>query len=174
MVGLRLVRLIESHSEALSRGLTEQIHKSERTSDFRGIRAADLRQGTTEVYRNLGEWLLQKTESDIEDRFRRIGSRRSAEGVRLPQFVWALMLTRDYLWRFLEQEGFADNIVKLHAEHELYQLLNQFFDRAMYYGILGYGDARQQNKPKSDLARMEELARSIGLISEHKTARDTV
>ncbi len=172
MVGLRLVRLIESHSEALARGLTERIHKSERTSDFCRIPAADLRLAAAEVYRNLGEWLLQKTEADIEDRFRRIGSRRSAEGVRLHQFVWALMLTRSHLWRFLEQEGFADNIVKLRAEQELCQLLNQFFDRAIYYGILGYGDTRQQNKPKSDLARMEELAASIGLISERKATSD--
>jgi hypothetical protein len=170
MVGLRLVRLIERHSERLSRALAEQIRKSERTSDFRKIQAKDLQLAAAEVYRNLGEWLLQKTEKDIEDRFRTIGSRRAADGVGLHQFVWALMLTRDHLWHFLDQEGFADNIVKLHGEQELRQMLNQFFDRAIYYGILGYGETGQLDKAKCDLARVEGLAISIGLMSERRTS----
>jgi len=80
MLGIRLVRLIEQHSEALSRGLSEQIRSSERTSDFKQIPSKDLRLAATEVYRNLGEWLLQKTERDIATRFKAIAFRRSAEG----------------------------------------------------------------------------------------------
>ena len=174
MVGLKLVRLIERHSERLARGLTERIRKSERTSDFRKIPPEDLQLAAAEVYRNLGEWLLQKTENDIENQFRTIGSRRAGEGVRLHQFVWALLLTRNHLWHFLEQEGFADNIVALHGERELCQMLNQFFDRAAYYGVIGYGEARQNTVPKTDLAKLEALARSIGLVSERKTTSDTI
>ena len=63
MLTLKLVRLIEKHSEELVGGLTEQIHLSERTSDFRKIAAAELELAAAEeVYRNLGEWLLQKTD----------------------------------------------------------------------------------------------------------------
>jgi hypothetical protein len=166
MLGMKLVRLIEAHSEALSRGLMEQIRKSERTSDFRKIPPNDLRLAAAEVYRNLGEWLLQKTESDIANRFRSIAARRLAEGIGLHQTVWALMLTRDHLLRFLRREAFADNIVELHGELELQQMLNQFFDRAVYYVILGYDEARQQCAPKSDLRRVQELAISIGLMPE--------
>jgi hypothetical protein len=148
MVGLKVVRLIERHSERLARGLTEEIRRSERTSDFRKVPPKDLQLAAAEVYRNLGEWVLQRTEHDIEVRFRAIGTRRATQGVSLHQFVWALMLTRDHMWRFLEQEAFADNIVQLHGELELQQMLNQFFDRAVYYGILGYHEAEQQNSPK--------------------------
>jgi hypothetical protein len=45
------------------------------------------------------------------------------------------MLSRDHLCRFLEQEGFADNIVALRGEQELRQMLNQFFDRASTMGF---------------------------------------
>lgn len=170
MVGIRLVRLIERHAERLAGGVTEQIRESERTSDFRKIPSPDLQLAAVDVYRNLGEWLLQKTEEDVEKRFRALGSRRAAEGVGRHQFVWALMLTRDHLWRFLEQEGFADNIVALRGEQELRQMLNQFFDRAIYYGILGYDEAsRNAGHPKSDLARAEDLAISIGLMSQRST-----
>lgn len=170
MLGMKLVRLIEAHSEALSRGLMEQICKSERTSDFRKIPSTELRLAAAEVYRDLGEWLLQKTESDIAGRFRVIAARRAAQGIGLHQFVWALMLTRDHLLRFLRREAFADNIVELHGELELQQMLNQFFDRAVYYAILGYDEARQESSPKSDLRKVQELAVSIGLTSAPNTS----
>lgn len=164
MLAMRLVRLIEAHSDELSRGLTEQIRKSERTSDFRNIRAEDLRLAGTEVYRNLGEWLLQKTEGDIAERFRAVAARRAAEGIGLQQFVWALMLSRDHLWHFLRHESFADNVVALYGEMELLGLLNQFFDRAIYHAILGYTEAAE-SEVKSELQRARDLAISIGLMS---------
>jgi hypothetical protein len=52
MLRMRLVRLIERHSEALSRELTEQIRSSERTSDFRRIPSKELQLAAAEVYRN--------------------------------------------------------------------------------------------------------------------------
>ena len=60
MLAMKLVRLIEKHSEALSRELMEQVLKSELTSDFQKIPQEDLRLAATDLYRNLGEWLLQK------------------------------------------------------------------------------------------------------------------
>jgi hypothetical protein len=156
MVGLTLMRMIERHSERLARGLAEQICRSDRTSDFRKIPSKDLQLAAAEVYRNLGEWVLQKTEHDIECWFRAIGARRAAEGISLHQFVWALMLTRDYLWRFLDHEVFSDSIVQLHGELELQQILNQFFDRAVYYGILGYRDPGPQDSPKTRASESPE------------------
>ena len=164
MLGMRLVRLIEAHSNELSRGLTEKIRTSDRTPDFRKIPSEDLRLAAAEVYRNLGEWLLQKTESDIETRFRAAGARRAADGVRMHQMVWALLLSREHLWQFLRHQSFADNVVALYGELELQRVLNQFFDRAIFYAVLGYEEA-SRCIPKGDLARARELAVSIGLIA---------
>ena len=164
MLAMRLVRLIEAHSETLSKGLTDLIRKSDRTSDFRRIPSEDLRLAATEVYRNLGEWLLQKTEHDISERFRTVAQRRASEGIRLHQFVWALMLSRDHLWRFLRHESFADNVVALYGEMELQVLLNQFFDRAIYHAITGYAEAAEA-VAKDELKRARDLAISIGLMS---------
>ncbi len=169
MLGMKLVRLVERHSETLSRGLTEHIQSSERTSDFRKLPPATLERAAAEVYRNLGEWLLQKTETDIAARFRLIAARRAAEGISQHQLVWALMMTRDYLLNFLRQQAFADSIVELHGELELDQLLNQFFDRAIYHAVLGY-NARPEITAKSDLERARELVASIGLLPQPKHA----
>lgn len=166
MLAMKLVRLIEAHSEELSRRLAQKIRKSERTSDFAKIPPEKLRLAATEVYRNLGEWLLQKTEGDIALRFKAIATQRASEGISLQQFVWALMLTRDHLAHFLRREAFADTIVDLHGELELQQLLNQFFDRAIYFAILGYKEAGRKSAPKRELTRARELAVAIGLMSE--------
>lgn len=165
MLGMKLVRLIEAHSETLSRGLAEQLQSSDRTSDFRDVSREDLQRRASEVYRNLGEWLLQKTESDIATRFRMIAAQRASEGIRLNQYIWALTVTRDHLWRFLRQQAYADNIFELHGELEVLELLNQFFDRAIYYGTIGYQEAIRETTSKGDLRRIRDLAVSIGLMS---------
>lgn len=170
MLGMRLVKLIEARSGELCRDLTEQIRRSERTSDFKKIPAEELRLAAGEVYRNLGEWLLQKTDHDIEHRFREVAAQRMGEGIRLHQFVWALLLTRDHLWQFLRYQSVGDNIVALFGELELQRLLNHFFDRAIYYAVLGYEEP-ERGTAKGELARVRDLAVSIGLMSAEETKR---
>ena len=133
MLGLKLVRLIERHSEELALGLAQRLQDSERTQDFKKIPRDELHLTAMEVYRNLEEWLLQKKEDDIEKRFRAIAGRRAAQAVRLQQLVWALIISRNHLWHFLQRECFVDSIVEVFGELEVQQLLNQFFDRAVYY-----------------------------------------
>jgi len=169
MVALKLVRLIEKHSEELVQGLAEQIQASERMCDFRKIPPADLQLAAAEVYRNLGEWLLQKTEEDIERRFAAIAARRAAERISLHQFVWALIVSRDHLWRFLQREAFACNVVELYGEIELHQMLTQFFDRAVYYGVLAYDKAERQGRGKTILS---SEARPPMLVGTRSSAED--
>ena len=144
MGGSRLVRLIENHSEELAIGLTAKLRQSERTLDFRKVPAEELQETTAALYRNLGEWLLNKTEDDIEKHFTSIAKRRAADGIRLQQFVWALTISRNHLYRFLLGHAFADSIFELYSELELQQLLNQFFERATYYGVAAYEEARER------------------------------
>jgi hypothetical protein len=158
MLGMRFVRLIETHSQTLTLGLVEHIRTSDRTSDFRKISAEELQLAVKDVYRNLGEWLLQKTEGDIAHRFLAIGARRASQGIRLHQLVWALILSRDHLFHFLQREAFADNLFELHGELELHQLLNQFFDRALYHAIVGFNETNHTPTLKGDLRPVRDIA----------------
>ncbi|HXZ27682.1 MAG TPA: hypothetical protein VEG08_06745 [Terriglobales bacterium] len=138
MLTYRLVRLIESHSEQLAHGLLEKVHSSERTTDFRKIPAAELEVRVREIYQNLGDWLLRKTEADIQRRYNEIGARRASQGVRLSQMIWAIIGVKEHLWEFLKREGLVDRPVELLSELELFSLLDQFFDRAIYHATVGY------------------------------------
>jgi len=154
MVGSRLVRLIERHSEELAMGLAAKLKQSERTSDFRRIPSGELQKTTAELYHNLGEWLLTKTEKDIERHFVLLAERRAATGVSLQHFVWALIISRNHLYQFLLGQSFADSIFELYNELEVQQLLNQFFERATYYGIAGYEAARERDRMRATVARV--------------------
>lgn len=153
MLGSRLVHLIEKHAEELAIGLTAKLRESDLTSDFRKIPAEELQKTAAELYRNLGEWLLRKTDKDIEQHFVSIAQHRAAGGVRLPQFVWAVIISRNLLYQFLLGHAFADSIFELYSELELQQLLNQFFERATYYGVVGYEQGRDRAKANVAPAR---------------------
>ena len=138
MIALRLVHLIESHSEELAEGLTKKLLSSERTRDLRKIPADELHHRCHEIYRNLSDWLLNKTEHDIEGVYKALGARRAGQGISIAGLTWAILLTKEHLWTFLEWEGVHGGLHNVFGELELLRLLDQFFDRAVYYAAVGY------------------------------------
>ena len=138
MLSLKLVQLIEKHSDQLAQGLCEKLRRAEKTKHFLQVPGDELEAGASDVYRHLGEWLLTKTETDIELRYKDIGARRAAQGVPLDEWVWAIILTKEHLWGFLQRESLLDRAFEVYGELELLRLLDQFFDRAIYYGLMGY------------------------------------
>jgi len=141
MFSYRLVRLIESHADALAAGLEERVQTNSQVSHFREIPAHELRERVYEIYRHLGEWLLGKNELDIEHRYLEIGMRRAHQGVPLSELIQAIVLTKENLWDFLKSEAVMDRAVEIMGELELLQMLEMFFDRAIYYASVGYEEA---------------------------------
>jgi hypothetical protein len=138
MIALRLVRLIESHSDQLAEGLVSKIKTSPRTADMRKVPEDELRRRVHEILQHLSEWLLTKTNTDIERHYVDLGSRRAAQGVSLADLCWAIVLTKEHLWEFLQKQGFLHSPVEIYGEMELLRLLDQFFDRAVCYAAEGY------------------------------------
>lgn len=138
MLAYRLVRLIETHSDALAAGLLQRVQTSELTQGYHNVPPEELKQRVYEIYRHLGDWLLGKTEFDIEARYREIGVRRAQQHVPLSELTMTIILTKENLWEFLKKESVLDRPVEVFGELELLQLLEQFFDHAIYYAAVGY------------------------------------
>jgi len=139
VLGWRLVRLIETHSDQLARGLLDRIENSERCREFvQRVPPEDLKQKVYEIYHHLGQWLLRKTEHDVEQRYVAIGELRAGQGVPLSQLMFVIVATKEHLWEYVTQEAMADRPVDLFQELELFQLVEQFFDRAVYFAAIGY------------------------------------
>ena len=75
---------------------------------------------------------------DIEARYREIGARRAEQKVPISQLVMTIVLTKDNLFEYLKQTSVLDRPVEIFGELELIQLLEQFFDRAVYFACLGF------------------------------------
>ena len=141
MLALRLVHLIESHSDELADGLIRKLHTSDRMRDLREVPTAELHARCREIYRNLSTWLVCKTEKDIEEVYTRLGARRAEQGVSLAHLVWAILQTKEHLWDFLDREGYHGGAQDVFGELELLRQLDQFFDRAVYFAADGYEHA---------------------------------
>ena len=141
----RLIDLIETNAARLSQSLLESVLSSDRTTDMRREDSTQLLQRAKEIYGDLGNWLLTKTDTEIEQRYRQIGERLAKLGIPESHWVWSIALGRQHLWRFLQTEAFPEGAFQVFSQLELVQLLDQFFDRAIYYGILGYEAGRQKS-----------------------------
>jgi len=142
MFSIRLVKLIEAHADKLAQGLMHSLQTSPRSSELlRKVPADELKSRVQEIYRNLGDWLLNKTESEIEERYTGLGMRRARQGVPFCEFMWAIILTKEYLWEHLQSEGLLEEPVELLGELELLHDLERFFDRATYFAAVGYESA---------------------------------
>jgi hypothetical protein len=139
----KLVQLIEEHSRPLAAGLLERVKKSPFLQEYRNVPDAELTQRVQEIYSQLGEWLTNGREQDIANRYSEIGARRAAQGVPLSQLIWTIVLVKENLWEYLKRNAKAEDLYELSGAHEMLQLLEQFFDRAMYFGAVGY-ERKQQ------------------------------
>ena len=106
MLAVRLVRLIEKNIGPLSHDLSEIVWKSPQCSDLSKVPATELEARTREIYRNLSDWLLDKTESQIERRYTELGAARAAQGER-----YAAELRRAVIG-----EGLLDFRARVHDE----------------------------------------------------------
>jgi hypothetical protein len=142
MFAIRLVQLIEAHSDELSKGLMRRLETAPQCAELlRKVPSDELERRAHEIYRNLSDWLLTKTESEIEERYIGLGVRRARQGVPFSQFLWAVTLTKEYLWEHLEKEGLLEEPVELLGEIELVHNLERFFERATYFAAVGYESA---------------------------------
>ncbi len=148
MLAYRLVRLIETHSDALAAGLLNKVQASELTGSYRNVAPEELKQRVYEIYRHLGDWLLGKSAFDIEQRYEEIGARRAHQGVPISELIWVIILTKENLWEFLKKESLMERPVEVFGELEMLLLLDQFFDRAIYYASAGYerANAREASR----------------------------
>ena len=141
-----LVQLIENHSDRLAETMLIKLQNCEKCASFRQVPREEFRQRVYEVYDHLGEWLVSKQEEDVARRYVEIGTQRERQGVLLSELMYAIILTREHLWDFLKHEAGIEKPKEVFGELEMMELLEQFFDRAMYYAAQGYEQSRKTQK----------------------------
>ncbi len=150
MLATRLVHLIESHADQLSQRLIHKLEHDPHCSELRKVPMEELQARSYEIYRHLADWLVRKTEADLQQAYVEIGARRARQNVAFSHVLYALAATKEELWRFLQEEGIVTKPIELFGEMELFRMLDQFFDRALYYAATGYEQARRASAAAAD------------------------
>jgi RsbT co-antagonist protein rsbRD N-terminal domain len=149
MLGARLLQLLQAHAGSLTNDVMRDLKTNERTATFRRLKAADLEARVAALYWNLGKWIGNPDESAIREEYQETGRSRFREGVRISEMVYALLLTKQHLRRYIRDHGLVDFAgdrvlpdellpLELHSIQELNYQVGEFFDRALYHLARGY------------------------------------
>lgn len=138
MLAARLVAKIERHAVELTRRVVHELQTNTRTPSYHRLDPQENYARVFNVVSNLGAWLDRKSDAATESAYRTLGTKRFREGIPLGGVVYALMLTERVLRSFIQTEGWANSALELHQQVELYNLIDDFFGRAIYFTVLSY------------------------------------
>ena len=150
----KFIRLVEDHAEALTKEWIKEIKSNPSTVGYRKVDEAILGVRVFDVYRRLGEWVMNADPSDPKtaEHFIKLGRERAGEKLKNSEVIYALILARVVLWRYIVDQGIITSTIDLHQSLEFYQKVNNFFDKATYFVAVGFEsvDKEDQDKLKNE------------------------
>ena len=142
----KLVQHMKNNADSMSERLIEKIRNSEQCSEFLlKVPAEDQKRQALEIYIDLTDWLALEGDLNIEQRYAALGVRRANQGVSFSHLFWAVCIAREYLWEYMQQECLLEEPVEFWGGIMLLRSLNRFFDRALYFTLVGYQRAANTN-----------------------------
>jgi hypothetical protein len=156
MFARKFIDHVETHADQLCEEFMQKINRSDRCRELlHKVPAEEQKQSTREIYRNLTDWLLNNTESVTEKHYVSLGMRRAQQGVPFSELFWAVCAAREYFWEYMERETLLDEPADFWGGVRSLHSLDSFFDRALYFVIIGYQTGRQ-----------DELARAAAISTK--------
>ena len=135
----KLVQLMKANSSALSEALVQKIRACGQCVDLLfKVPETEHKEYALEIFQDLTQWLGHETDSILERRYVALGIRRVEQGVPLSQVFWAVTIAREFLWDYTQQQCLHEEPVEFWGGVLLLRSLNSFFDRALYYLLIGY------------------------------------
>ena len=149
MLGARLLMLIQSHAGPLTHDAVEDLRTNERTPTFRRLDPADVDRRVSALFYNLATWIGNANEEAVRREYEDMGRVRFREGVHVSELVYALVITKQHLRRYIRDHGLVDFAgdriapqellpLELYSIQELNYQVGEFFDRALYHLARGY------------------------------------
>ncbi|MFA3782276.1 RsbRD N-terminal domain-containing protein [Melioribacteraceae bacterium 4301-Me] len=136
----KFVHLVENNAHLLTSQWVEEVKRNPSTKGYRNLSEAELRSRVFDVYKRLGEW-LQSDENIYQQtaqHFFNLGKTRAKEGLKVSEVVYALILNRVILWKFVINNGIIDTAIDYHHAIDFYHKVTNFFDKAEYFVCVGY------------------------------------
>ena len=149
----KLIEHMKRNADNLSTAVFQKIRKSERCRELcMRVRDQEQKRSTTEIYLDLTDWLAADAAPGMEQRYIAFGSRRAEQGVPFTELFWAVCIAHEHLWEYMQQECLLEEPVEFWGGVTLLRSLTQFFDRALYFVLIGYQKAAKNNLTAAALA----------------------
>lgn len=149
MISAKLIELIEIHATHLTKDVTSDLSTNDRTRGFRAVPVEDLEQRIFQILHHLGNWIGDPKSERVQTEFSQWGSRRFDQGIPLSEIVYAIIVLKQHLRRYIHDNGLVDASfprteseyvlpMHLHSLQDLNVRVGQFFDEALYHLACGY------------------------------------
>jgi hypothetical protein len=89
MRSARLIQLVETHSEGLTREVLQDLATNPRTRSFRAVPRAELEPRIGSLYRNLGAWMGDPQDDAVRAEYEEWGRIRFRQGIPLSEIIYA-------------------------------------------------------------------------------------
>ena len=152
---------IHMHAEQLSDRVIQAIRTSPRIKSLGSVSEEELRRRFFDLFRDLGRWLGEKGEEEIEATYGEIGRRRCREGTPLNELVHAVILVKQELWGYIEKHIAPTSERNLYQEEQIIEMKRCHFCAKQ--------DGRHQSE--SDQSRKQMRSALPGLETYHVTAK---
>ncbi|HKW02754.1 MAG TPA: hypothetical protein VJN96_23225 [Vicinamibacterales bacterium] len=149
MLSANLIELISIHASRLTSDVALDLSTNERTSGFRTVPLKDLEPRIYELFHHLGSWIGDPNAVRVREEFSEWGRRRFDQGIPLSEIVYAVILVKHHLRRYIRDNGLLETSVpraesdyilplQLHSVQDLNHRVGEFFDEALYHLARGY------------------------------------
>jgi hypothetical protein len=149
MISAHVIELIETHADHLAIDVAKDLATNPRTTGLHGVRHEELVQRVFRIYHQLGQWIGEPGSPHVREEFAEWGATRFGQGIPLSQVVYAVIILKTHLRRYIHEHGLVDAAfprveadyilpMHLHSLQELNGMVSAFFDEAVYYLAQGY------------------------------------
>jgi hypothetical protein len=149
MLANRLIQLIENHSQTLASQAMHDLLTNSNTRGFRNVPKEELEPRIAAVYQNLGKWIENADKEAVRQEYEAWGRTRFRQGIPFSELIYALILTKKHLGKFIKEHGLVDFSgdriasedlipMELYSIQELNYHVGDFFDKALYHLVRGY------------------------------------
>ena len=126
----------------------EDLVTNDRTPSFRGFGGRNSSRGCPAL-QHLSQWIGNPSDEAVRDEYEEMGGTRFRQGVPLGELVYAIILTKRHLRRYIREHGLVDFAgdrvapvellpLELHSIQELNYQVGEFFDLALFHLTRGY------------------------------------
>lgn len=150
MLYRKFISLVEDHAELLTQNWITEVKNNPSTPGYNKMPDDVLGTRIYDVYKRLGNWVLEKEPSGKEraEHFIKLGRERASEKLSVSEVIYAIILARVVLWKFISSQGIINTTIEFQQALGFYHTINNFFDKAAYFVAVGFETTGEKEQKK--------------------------